>query len=110
MRTASFLAFVTATALTLGGTGRTAAQPKGPPPKPQAIFEQFRNTMTEGKYDIAGIFLDEFLKSDPSDTDFLEIEKKYGTNVFQLTPAHGARSTPTTRGHREEDPRPTSRR
>lgn len=81
MRTASFLAF--ALVLSLGAGGRTSAQPKGPPPKPLEIYAQFRATMTEGKYDIAGIFLDQFLKSDPTDADFLELEKKHGTTVFQ---------------------------
>lgn len=81
VRTASFL--VLALALSLTGTARTGAQPKGPPPKPLEIYAQFRATMNEGKYDVAGIFLDQFLKSDPTDADFLEIEKKYGTTVFQ---------------------------
>ena len=81
MRTASFLAL--ALALSLGATTRTSAQPKGPPPKPLEIYAQFRATMAEGKYDIAGIFLDQFLKSDPTDADFLELEKKHGTTVFQ---------------------------
>ena len=39
--------------------------------------------MSEGKYDVAGLFLDQFLKSNPTDADFLEIERKYGTTVFQ---------------------------
>ena len=40
--------------------------------------------MSEGKFDIAAHFLDEFLKSEPTDADFLEFEKKYGTTVFEL--------------------------
>ncbi|QJX00126.1 hypothetical protein [Frigoriglobus tundricola] len=81
MRTASFLAL--AIALALAGAGRTEAQPKGPPPKPLQIYAQFRATMGEGKFDVAGIFLDEFLKSGPSEAELLEIESKYGTTVFQ---------------------------
>lgn len=83
MRTASFLALALAISLTLGG--RTAAQPpKGQPAKPLEIYLQFRNTMSEGKFDVAGIFLDDFLKSNPTDADLLKIEEKYGTTVFPL--------------------------
>jgi CheY-like chemotaxis protein len=70
-------------ALTFTCAGRTSAQPKPPAPKPLEIYAQFRTTLAEGKYDIAGIFLDEFLKSEPADADFLELERKYGTTVFQ---------------------------
>lgn len=83
MRTAPFLAFGLALfALALGG-GAGAQPPKGPALKPLEIYERFRATMSEGKYDVAGIFLDEFLKSGPTDADYLELEKKYGTTVFQ---------------------------
>ena len=81
MRTASFLALAAAVALLLD-TG-AAAQPKGPVLTPQQIYAKFRDTMDEGKYDIAGIFLDDFLKSGPTDADFLKIEERYGTTAFQ---------------------------
>ncbi len=82
MRTASFLALALVIALT--HTGRTTAQPpKGQVLKPLEHYAKFRETMNEGKFDIAGIFLDDFLKSGPADADFLELEKKYGTTVFQ---------------------------
>lgn len=80
MRTASFL--VLAIALSFAGAGQTSAQPKLPK-KPVDLFALFRTTMDEGKFEIAGIYLEEFLKSNPTDADFLEIEKKYGTTVFQ---------------------------
>ena len=81
MRTASFLALALVLALVLDG--RAVAQPKGPVLKPLELYERFRTTMDEGKFDVAGIFLDEFLKSNPTDADLLEIERKYGTTVFQ---------------------------
>ncbi|MBN9117699.1 MAG: hypothetical protein J0I06_00760, partial [Planctomycetes bacterium] len=83
MRTASFLALALAIGLALSDRN-AVAQPKGPALKPQQIYAQFRETMSEGKYDIAGIFLDQFLKSDPSDADFLELQKQYGTTVFRM--------------------------
>ncbi len=94
MRTVSFLALTLVLALALA-TGRTSAQPKGQPPKPTEIYAKFRATMNEGKFDIAGIFLDEFLKSIPDEKELskdeekagtaviLELESKYGTTVFQ---------------------------
>src|SRR5262245_15221736 len=39
--------------------------------------------MGEGKFDVATTFLQQFLDSNPTDNDFLELEKKYGTTVFQ---------------------------
>jgi CheY-like chemotaxis protein len=84
VRTASFLALALALALGLLLSDHAAvAQPKGPALKPQQIYAQFRDTMNEGKFDIAGIFLDQFLKSDPTDEDFLELQKKYGTTTFR---------------------------
>ncbi len=38
--------------------------------------------MAEGRFDVAANFLQAFLDSNPSDADFLEIEKKYGTTAF----------------------------
>ena len=54
MRTASFLAL--ALALLFASADRTAAQPKGKAKTPQEIYAQFRATMSEGKFDIAGIY------------------------------------------------------
>ncbi|MCI0700315.1 MAG: hypothetical protein L0241_04455 [Planctomycetia bacterium] len=79
MRIVSFLAI----ALALACSQQTSAQPKAPP-KPVEIYDQFRQTMNEGKFDIAGLFLQQFLESNPTDNDFLELEKKYGTTVFQM--------------------------
>ncbi|HEY1187980.1 MAG TPA: hypothetical protein VGE74_10000 [Gemmata sp.] len=85
MRTVPFLALAIALGAALAHGGAAHAQPrKGPAPKPVEIYEKFRATMGEGKYDVAGIFLEEFLKSGPTDADYLELEKKYGTTVFQM--------------------------
>ncbi len=81
MRTALFL--VLAVAFSLSGAGRTAAQPAKDKKTPTQIFAQFRAAMNEGKFDIAGLYLDQFLKSDPSDKELLELEAKYGTTVFR---------------------------
>lgn len=82
MRTASFLAL----ALGLSGYAGTYAPgqepPKGPVPKPQVIYGQFRELMADGKYDIAANFLQSFVESNPTEADFLAIEKKYGTTAF----------------------------
>lgn len=56
---------------------------KGPPAKPMETYQQFRGLMTEGRYDIAALFLHTFLTSNPSDQDLLDIEAKYGTTVFR---------------------------
>lgn len=81
MRTAPFLAL--AFALALAGSDRAAAQPKGKQLTPLEQYAKFRDTMSEGKFDIAGIYLDQFLKSDPPDSDLLKLQEKYGSTVFQ---------------------------
>lgn len=60
----------------------SAQEPPKGAPKPQLIYGQFRELMTEGKFDIAANFLQAFLDSNPSDVDLLEIERKYGTTAF----------------------------
>jgi CheY-like chemotaxis protein len=57
-------------------------QPKGAPPKSLAIYATFRELMVEGRFDLAANALQAFLDSNPSDADFLEIEKKHGTTAF----------------------------
>lgn len=81
MRTALFLAF--SLALSFASAGNTAAQPQKEPKKPLQIYTEFRLILSEGKFDIAAVYLEEFLKSNPSDDDFLAIEKQYGTTAFQ---------------------------
>jgi CheY-like chemotaxis protein len=81
VRTASFLAL--ALALSCACSGRTAAQPAKGKKTPPQIYAQFRAAMDEGKFDIAGLYLDQFLKSDPTDKDLLDLEAKYGTTVFR---------------------------
>lgn len=82
MRTASFLALSLAVGLTLADRA-AVAQPKGAAVKPQELYAQFRQTMGEGRFDIAGVYLDQFLKSGPTDQDYLDIQKKFGTTVFR---------------------------
>ena len=55
---------------------------KGPPAKPQEVFQQFKQLVGEGKYDLAATFLQLFLDSKPTETDYLELEKRYKTPVF----------------------------
>lgn len=81
MRTVPFLALAFALALTSGG--RAAAQPKGKQLTPVEQYAKFRDTMNEGKFDIAAIYLDQFLKADPPDSDLLKLQEKYGSTVFQ---------------------------
>src|SRR5262245_56074945 len=57
-------------------------QPKGPPAKPQVLYQTFRDLMAEGRYDVAASYLKSFLDSNPSDAEFLEIEKRHGTTAF----------------------------
>lgn len=79
MRTALFLAL----ALSFAGAGRTAAQPAKEKQTPLQVYAQFRAAMNEGKFDVAGVYLDQFLKSGPTAQDLLALEAKYGTTVFQ---------------------------
>jgi CheY-like chemotaxis protein len=64
------------------GTVIGGQPPKEEAQKPLVLFAKFRELMNEGKFDIAGTFLKLFLDSNPSDADFLEIEKKYNTTIF----------------------------
>ncbi|HEY2911682.1 MAG TPA: hypothetical protein VGI99_15625, partial [Gemmataceae bacterium] len=50
--------------------------------KPEEAFQQFRDHIAEGRYDIAGLYLKAFLDSNPTDQDFLTIESRYGSTVF----------------------------
>lgn len=81
MRTAPFLAL--AVALALASPERAPAQPKGKVLTPAEIYAQFRETMASGKFDIASIYLDQFVKADPTDADLLKLQEQYGSTVFQ---------------------------
>jgi len=59
-----------------------SAQPKDMAPKPITIYGQFRDLINEGKFDIAASFLQAFLDSNPTETEFLDLEKKYGSTTF----------------------------
>jgi CheY-like chemotaxis protein len=62
----------------------SAAQvrPKGPQAKSLVVYQTFRDLMAEGRYDVAATYLKAFLDSNPSDADFLEIERRQGTTAF----------------------------
>jgi CheY-like chemotaxis protein len=50
---------------------------------PATAYAQFRGHVLEGRYDVAALFLQTFLDSNPSDQDLLDIETRYGTTVFR---------------------------
>jgi CheY-like chemotaxis protein len=79
----SVVAFSLAIAGTLliGEPARGQEEKKGPA-IPREIYQQFRGHLTEGKYDIAALFLKAFLESGPTDQDLLDIEAKYGSTAF----------------------------
>lgn len=82
MRTISSLALVFALC---GLAGPNLAQdPAKGGSKAQTTFASFRELMGEGKFDVAANFLQAFVDLNPSDEDILEVEKRYGTTVFQL--------------------------
>ena len=56
---------------------------KGAPARPGEVYQLFRSHISEGKYDIAALFLQSFLDSAPTDQDLLDIEAKHGTTVFR---------------------------
>lgn len=80
MRIISFLALALLTCV-LSSPG-AAQQPPQVVPKAMALYGNFRELMTEGKYDIAANFLQAFLDAAPTDAELLDIEKKHGTTVF----------------------------
>jgi CheY-like chemotaxis protein len=81
VRRASFLALAVAL-VGLAAESAGQVQPKGPPPKPQVVHATFRELVAEGRYDVAASFLQAFLDANPTDADFLEIERTYGTTAF----------------------------
>lgn len=81
MRRASFFAL----AIALAGFAVDSAgqvQPKGPQQKPQVLYQTFRDLMSEGRYDVAASYLRAFLDANPPDSDFLDIEKRFGSTAF----------------------------
>lgn len=63
-------------------TPSTAQQPPKDSPKALTLFGNFRELMAEGRYDIAANFLEAFLKANPTDSELLELERKFGSTVF----------------------------
>ena len=83
MRTLSFLGLVTAIALTAGPLSVAQEAGKGPPKSATELFQQIRGLLDEGRFDLAAAYLQQFLDSNPSDQDILDLERKYGHAVFQ---------------------------
>lgn len=83
MRTVSFLGLVAAIALTAGPLSVAQEAAKGPGKSPVELYAQVRNLIDEGRYDLAAAYLQQFVDSNPSDQDVLDLERKYGHAVFQ---------------------------
>mgnify|MGYP002780553737 CR=1 FL=1 len=57
-----------------------------PPVKPQTSVERFRaarDLILEGRFDLAGEQLRDFLAGNPTDKDLLDLEAKFGVTVFE---------------------------
>jgi CheY-like chemotaxis protein len=90
VRAVSFFVLAAVLVVTAGTTVFPAQPPdkKGAGTKSLDVFRQFRNLMNEGRYDVAALVLDTFLKSLPADEKqadavLQDIEDRYGTTVFQ---------------------------
>lgn len=55
---------------------------KLPPLKPAEAFQQLREHIGEGRYDVAAIYLKGLLDSNPTDKDFLDLEARFGSTAF----------------------------
>lgn len=53
-----------------------------PPKKPYDHYKSARDLIFAGKYDLAAEELKAFTASNPSDADYLEIERKFGADTF----------------------------
>jgi CheY-like chemotaxis protein len=83
VRTVAALGLVAALAA-LGGPPAAAQEaPKGPSLKAQEAFEQSRALIGQGRFDLAAAYLQAFHDANPSDGDLLDLERKYGTTVFE---------------------------
>jgi CheY-like chemotaxis protein len=84
VRTASFLGLAVTLALLVGPSPAAGQEaPKGPPAKPVDVYKQVRGFTLEGRFDLAAGYLKQFLDLNPTDADFLELERLYGGLVFQ---------------------------
>jgi CheY-like chemotaxis protein len=83
VRSTLFLAFVlTLCAVSADSDEAQAQEQPKDVPKPLVLYSQFRELMTDGKYDIAANFLQAFLDANPTEQNLLDLEKKYGTTTF----------------------------
>lgn len=72
------------------GDGQPAAR------KPEVIFRNFREAYLEGKFDVAAETLKEYLAANPTDTDLIELDRKFGsTFVLGLRNLKQWSDTPT---------------
>lgn len=82
MRTVSALVLAVVLVAVAGGAVAQEA-PKGPQAKPTDLFQQFRTLKDEGRLDLAAAYLQSFVDSNPTDQDFLDLERRFGSTVFQ---------------------------
>jgi CheY-like chemotaxis protein len=83
-RWAAGCALVLGLATLTSGTGALAQEKeKGAAAKPMEIYQQVRALVNEGRYDVAAIFLQSLVDSNPTDQDLLAIEAQYGSTVFK---------------------------
>ena len=99
MRFPALLALALGLGISLSASDPAVAQqPKGAVPRSLTIYEQFRELLGEGRFDIAANSLQAFLDANPTEADFLEIERRFGTTAFT-----GLRSVPKWSDDRQAD-------
>lgn len=77
------LAVVAVVAAGPGAVAVAQEKEKGAPAKPLEVYAQLRALVNEGRYDVAALFLQSFVDSNPTDQDLLELESRYGSTVFR---------------------------
>jgi CheY-like chemotaxis protein len=82
LRVAAAFGLAVAGAFHFGGIAPAQQAEKGVPANPKDVYQQFRGHLSEGKFDIAALFLQSFVDSKPSDQDLFDIEARYGSTVF----------------------------
>lgn len=84
LRVAAAFGLAVAGVAALGTPAPAQQAEKGAPANPREVYQQFRGHLSEGKFDIAAIFLQSFVDSKPTDQDLLDIEARHGSTVFSL--------------------------
>ena len=81
VRTAPLLGLGVAVLMVAAASGQDAPTPVDP--KPFEMYRLFRSALDEGKPDLAAVYLQAFLDAAQDDKPFLELEKRYGSALFQ---------------------------